>query len=357
MLKKVVAVVGARPQFIKHFAFEQEAKKFFDLRTIHTGQHYDENMSHVFFHELGMQKPDYQLQLGGGNHGQQTGLMMIEIEKILIDEMPDLLVVYGDTNSTLAGALAAAKLHIPIAHIEAGLRSYNKEMPEEINRVLTDHMSDILFVPGVLSENNLAKEGITKQVYVVGDIMKDLVLQAVENQWIKRQAGQEGRYYYATLHRPYNTDNKERLQYVLDSLNDLDIKTVFAIHPRTKNLMKQYGMVEQKYEQIIFIEPQSYFSSLGFLYHSEGLITDSGGMQKEAYWLKKKCVTIRKETEWVETLLHDANVLLFDDLSGLNHLLNTPCYRFDDTLFGEGKTSVKISEACKFFLSSKSSNV
>lgn len=204
-MKKVIAIVGARPQFIKHFTFELEAKKVFNLKTIHTGQHYDENMSNVFFNELGMSQPDYLLKLGGGNHGQQTGSMMIEIEKILVNEAPDIVVVYGDTNSTLAGALVASKLHIPVAHIEAGLRSFNKEMPEEINRVLTDHVSDMLFVPSESSKNNLKKEGITNNVYNVGDIMKDLVLKAVDNSWIVEPKTNYKSYYFVTLHRPYNT--------------------------------------------------------------------------------------------------------------------------------------------------------
>lgn len=350
MLKKVIAIVGARPQFIKHFAFEQEAKKVFDLKTIHTGQHYDENMSNVFFSELGMNKPDYQLTLGGGNHGQQTGMMMVEIEKILLQEMPDLLVVYGDTNSTIAGALCAAKLHIPVAHIEAGLRSYNKEMPEEINRVVTDYVSDILFVPSSLSVENLAKEGISRNVHIVGDIMKDLVLNSVKHNWIHIPTELEGPYYYVTLHRPYNTDEQERLAYVLNCINQLDHKAVFAIHPRTKNAMKTFGMSETSYPNISFIAPQGYFSNLGYLYHSAGLITDSGGMQKEAYWLNKKCITVRKETEWVETIENDANVLIFHDLTQLNTHLNKPCTSYDNTLFGEGNTSIKITELCHHFL-------
>ncbi|MBK8622490.1 MAG: UDP-N-acetylglucosamine 2-epimerase [Saprospiraceae bacterium] len=210
-MKKVIAIVGARPQFIKHFAFELEAKKVFNLKTIHTGQHYDENMSNVFFNELGMQKPDYILQTGGGNHGVQTGKMMIEIEKITESERPDIVVVYGDTNSTLAGALVAAKLKIPVAHIEAGLRSYNKEMPEEINRILTDHISDFLFVPSDVSRENLKKEGIVNNAFIVGDIMKDLVQRAVKNNWIHVPEMAQNPYYYVTIHRPYNTDEKTGL--------------------------------------------------------------------------------------------------------------------------------------------------
>jgi UDP-GlcNAc3NAcA epimerase len=242
-LKKVIAIIGARPQFIKHFAFESEVKDTFHLVTVHTGQHYDENMSKVFFVELGMKKPDYLLRSGGGSHGEQTGKMMIEIEKIVLDENPDAVLVYGDTNSTLAGALVASKLHIPVFHIEAGLRSFNKEMPEEINRVLTDHVSDILFVPSQLAVDNLHKEGIQDNIRIVGDIMKDLVIKSVKSGWLKPVDNVSEPYYYATLHRPYNTDDKDRLVYVLNTLSALDKKVVFAIHPRTRNFMKAYYLL------------------------------------------------------------------------------------------------------------------
>ncbi|MBK8372221.1 MAG: UDP-N-acetylglucosamine 2-epimerase (non-hydrolyzing) [Saprospiraceae bacterium] len=346
-MKKVIAIVGARPQFIKHFAFELEAKKVFNLKTIHTGQHYDENMSNVFFNELGMQKPDYLLQAGGGNHGAQTGKMMIEIEEIIESERPDIVVVYGDTNSTLAGALVAAKLKIPLVHIEAGLRSYNKEMPEEINRILTDHISDFLFVPSDVSKENLKREGIVNNVFIVGDIMKDLVLKAVENKWIHAPEIMPQQYYYITIHRPYNTDEKDRLTYVLDSLNKLDKKAIFAIHPRTRNAMKSYGLLETDFTNILFIDPQSYFKSLGYLYYSSGLITDSGGMQKEAYWLEKKCITIRKETEWVETLSGNANVLMFSDLSNLKSNIMQIPNAFDKELYGNGDTAGQIVKTIK----------
>jgi UDP-GlcNAc3NAcA epimerase len=340
-LKKVIVIIGARPQFIKHFAFETEAKDRVNLVTIHTGQHYDENMSQVFFNELGMSKPSYLLELGGGNHGNQTGKMMIEIEEIVLTEKPDFVVVYGDTNSTLAGALVAAKLHIPLVHIEAGLRSFNKEMPEEINRVLTDHISDYLFVPSQTSVKNLSNEGITKNVYDVGDIMKDLVLKATSHNWIQKSSN-VGSYYYITLHRPYNTDAKDRLIYVLKSLNTLDKKAIFSIHPRTRNAMKSYSLEESDFVNIDFIDPQSYFSNLSFLYYSDGLITDSGGMQKEAYWLFKKCVTIRKETEWVETLKDGNNILLFEDLSNMNVILKSNFISSERQLYGDGNAAKKM---------------
>lgn len=348
-MKKIIAIIGARPQFIKHFAFESEVKDLFNLLTIHTGQHYDENMSKVFFDDLGMNKPDYLLHAGGGNHGEQTGKMMVEIEKIVIKEKPDMVVVYGDTNSTLAGALVASKLHIPLAHIEAGLRSFNKEMPEEINRILTDHVSDLLFVPSHISVENLKKEGISTNVSIVGDIMKDLVQKSVKNSWISSKSGSDNGYYYVTLHRPYNTDEKDRLFYVLNCLEALDKKTIFAIHPRTRNAIKGFGMPEDDFKNIDFISPQGYFANLGYLFHSEGLITDSGGMQKEAYWLGKKCVTIRKETEWIETLDNQNNVLMFHDLSALGDAISKPTKSLDTELYGNGNTARQIVSAISAF--------
>jgi len=341
-VKKVIAIIGARPQFIKHFAFESSIDRRFQLITIHTGQHYDENMSQVFFDQLGMKKPDYILKLGGGNHGAQTAAMMESIEKIVLDVLPDMMVLYGDTNSTLAGALVAAKLHVPVAHIEAGLRSYNKSMPEEINRVLTDHVSDLLFVPSDVAKSNLANEGIFKNIHIVGDIMKDLVITSTQNHWIKKPKDTDKPYIYATLHRPYNTDEKTRLEYVLSALQSIPLHVVFAIHPRTKNAMKNYGLLEASYPNITFIAPQGYFENLGYLYHSQGLITDSGGMQKEAYWLQKKCITIRTETEWVETLIDHDNVLMFEDLTLLADEITKPATCSDKNLYGNGKSAQEM---------------
>jgi len=312
---KIVAIIGARPQFIKHFPFELACKGRVELITIHTGQHYDENMSEVFFNQLNMTLPDFTLHVGSGAHGLQTGKMMIEIEEILQNIEPDGVVVYGDTNSTLAGALVASKMHIPIFHIEAGLRSFNRRMPEEINRVLTDHISSLLFVPSTIAEQNLINEGVVKGIHEVGDIMKDLVQYVIENKLIESENINQKEYYYTTIHRPYNTDEKDRLTSVLETLNKLDKNVVFSLHPRTKNLAAKYDIDLEYFKNIEFIEPQSYFSNLGYLKNATALITDSGGMQKEAFWLKKKCVTIRKETEWSETLYEDSNVLVFDDLS------------------------------------------
>lgn len=340
-MKKILVIIGARPQFIKHSSFEIAAKNIFNVITLHTGQHYDENMSEIFFKELLISSPKYLLNLGGGNHGFQTGNMMIAIEKIVETEKPDGIVVYGDTNSTLAGALVAAKIGIPLFHIEAGLRSKNKEMPEEINRVLTDHVSNLLFAPSSVSKKNLKREGIYDGVYVVGDIMKDLVLNIVrENKFYSRKSLTQ--YYYATIHRPYNTDNSNRLNYILCELNKLSKKVILSLHPRTNNLISKYGLKVKDFTNIEIIPPQAYMENLSYLYNSDGLITDSGGMQKEAYWLEKKCITIRKETEWIETIELGGNTLLFENLENIELELSTYPQKWNKLLYGDGKSSKKI---------------
>ncbi len=340
MLKKIVAVVGARPQFIKHAPVEIELSKSFDLITIHTGQHYDKRMSQVFFDELGIKRPKYLLTLGNLTHAEQTGKMLIEIEQTLAKEKPDAVLVYGDTNSTLAGALAASKLHIPVFHIEAGLRSYNREMPEEINRILTDHISTLLFTTSSVANENLRKEGIEEGVIEVGDVMYDLLKLSLEKGLLPEVTDRE--YYYATLHRPYNVDEEKRLKHVLRSLNQLTKKVVFAIHPRTVHRMEAFNISRDKYPNITFISPQSYMDNLGYMRFSNGVITDSGGMQKEAFWLKKKCVTIRKETEWVETLNGGGNSLLFEDLEEIDIHLNGKFYTANSKVYGDGRASVVI---------------
>lgn len=340
-MKKIIAIIGARPQFIKHFPLERAADGKLNLLSVHTGQHYDQNMSAVFFDQLGMKKPDYQLSLGGGSHGAQTGAMLTEIEKIILKERPDGVLVYGDTNSTLAGGLAAAKLHVPVFHVESGLRSYNKEMPEEINRIMTDHISSLLFVPSDRAVCNLSKEGITEGVCVVGDVMKDIVVFVKQGKHIGSRPLPK-KYYYATLHRPYNVDEKERLIQILSKFNALDHRVVFAAHPRTVKRMLDFGIDIENYENVQIIEPQAYFENLTYLNHSEALITDSGGMQKEAYWLEVPCFTLRSETEWVETLEGGANQLLFEDLTGLGILDKDISH--DTNLYGSGKSCEQIVE-------------
>lgn len=342
-MKKILAIIGARPQFIKHAPIEIAFQGKAELISVHTGQHYDHNMSQIFFDELGMSAPKYMLEVGSHSHGVQTGKMMIEMEKIVLDEQPDAILVYGDTNSTLAGALVGSKLHIPIIHIEAGLRSFNKKMPEEINRIMTDHVSAMLFVPTQNAIDNLNKEGLHNNIYLTGDVMKDMV-RIVEERNILTPSEDTEKYYYATLHRPYNTDKKERLAYVLDTFNELSFPVKFPAHPRTRHKMKAFGLNESDYPNVIFCEPFSYFDNMKQLFNARALITDSGGMQKEAYWMQKKCVTIRTETEWVETLHDDWNTLLFEDLSEIAIIIEKKAEQWNSSLYGDGKASDEIAQ-------------
>lgn len=339
---KIAVVVGARPQFIKHAALEIELSKYFEVVTIHTGQHYDENMSQIFFSQLGIAKPSYMLNIGSANHGVQTGKMMIEIEQILLKETPLYLLVYGDTNSTLAGALVAAKLNIKVIHVEAGLRSYNRQMPEEINRVLCDHVSNLLFCPTQVAVDNLSKEGIKNNVFVVGDVMIDMILIAFTKGILKESLDKEN-YYFATIHRPYNTDFKERLLEILNAFQNLNKKVKFSVHPRTMNSITKWVADLSAYDNILFLPPLSYFDNLNMQFNAAAVITDSGGMQKEAYFFKKKCVTIRSETEWVETIASGWNTLLFDDFSLMKELLHKKLPESYMDLYGKGDSAKQIT--------------
>ncbi len=338
-MKKVGFIIGARPQFIKHAPVELAMKKYFDVFSIHTGQHYDEKMSDIFFNQLKIDKPKYALNIGSYSHGKQTGIMLQKIEEVLILEKPDAVIVYGDTNSTLSGALAASKLNISIIHIEAGLRSFNKQMPEETNRVLTDHMSDMLFAPSKDAMRNLKHEGINKCVYHTGDVMYDTLLMA------KRVLGNsitEKKQILVTLHRPYNTDNVERLKNILSHLDNLKYKVVFPIHPRTKNILIKNSFDFDKCSNILFTDPVSYFELVKLLLESIVVVTDSGGIQKEAYLLKKKCITLRSETEWKETLLNGWNTLLFNDFFKFNSIIDEILGEHIENIYGNGKAAEEI---------------
>jgi len=306
---KILTVVGARPQFIKLAPLSKILRENgVNEIIVHTGQHYDENMNDLFFKELEIPEPDYNLGIGSGNHGEQTGRMLIEIEKIILKEKPDLVIVYGDTNSTLAGALAASKLHIKLAHVEAGLRSFNKRMPEEINRVLTDHVSDILFCPTQTAVENLKNEGITNGVYLVGDLMFDALLHFskisdMKSNILEKLNIKPKEYYLATIHRAENTDNYERLKNILTAFSKLDEIVVFPIHPRTRKMISYYGLdgfLEN--DNVKVIDPVGYLDMLNLEKNAKAILTDSGGVQKEAFWLKVPCITLRDETEWVETV-------------------------------------------------------
>lgn len=297
---KIVTVLGARPQFIKAAAVSREFRRHTEIREtlVHTGQHYDDNMSDVFFRELEIPKPNYHLGVGSGSHGLQTGRMLERIDEVLQNERPDIVLVYGDTNSTLAGSLAAAKLHIPVAHVEAGLRSFNRMMPEEINRVLTDHISHRLFAPTQTAVDNLAREGISgERVSLVGDVMYDLALQVRDRLGTVDRWGLEpGEYILVTIHRAENTDDPARLAAVLDGLGEIarQLPVVMPLHPRTR------AVIRDNSPAIRMIDPLGYLDMASLEKHARLIVTDSGGVQKEAFFHRVPCVTLRDETEWVE---------------------------------------------------------
>ncbi|MGW8122578.1 non-hydrolyzing UDP-N-acetylglucosamine 2-epimerase [Roseivirga echinicomitans] len=342
-MKKIAIIIGARPQFIKHSPVEKALAKFFDVFSIHTGQHYDSKMSEIFFQELGIRPPLFNLSIGSGSHGLQTGKMMIELESILLENRPDAVLVYGDTNSTLAGALVTSKLGIKLIHIEAGLRSFNREMPEEINRVLTDHISNFLFAPTALSVDNLLKEGVSKGVYNVGDVMCDAVLLAKDKIESAGKVEPTGEI-LVTLHRPYNTDDISRLLSIIEVLNELNIKIIFPLHPRTRNSLLMNKIDLSGFENIKFIDPVSYFDLIKLQLESKCVVTDSGGVQKEAYILERKCITIRPETEWEETLKNGWNTLIFNDLSELAGLIEKEPGEYLPNIYGEGDSARRIAE-------------
>jgi UDP-GlcNAc3NAcA epimerase len=312
---KIVTIVGARPQFIKAAVVSVALARCSVLeRIVHTGQHYDERMSKVFFDELGIPRPGYNLAVGSGSHGAQTGVMLAKIEEVLLAEQPDFVLVYGDTNSTLAGSLAAAKLHRPVAHVEAGLRSFNRRMPEEINRVVTDHVSDLLFCPTEEAVRNLRSEGITQGVSLVGDVMYDCAMTFADVASRKvdplREIGVTPRdYILLTCHRAENTDDPQRLANILRAANTAaeELPVVFPVHPRTRKLLEEHGALFSRYFHLI--EPASYLEMLLLERNAAVVMTDSGGVQKEAFIFGVPCVTLREETEWVETVTCGANVL------------------------------------------------
>lgn len=352
---KILTIVGARPQFVKASVVSAALKPLCDEVIVHTGQHYDKNMSDVFFEELGIPKPAYNLGVGSGSHGKQTGEMLMRIEEVIGEEKPDILMVYGDTNSTLAGALAASKLHIPVAHVEAGLRSYNMRMPEEQNRVLTDHISTWLLCPTETAVKNLAKEGITRGVTMTGDVMLDSVLHFLsvartnpDKVKIYETLGLTPKQYrLATLHRAETTDGGiEAVMRIFRAFEQLPQRVVIPIHPRTRGLAEQ-AISQGGFTNIQLIDPVGYLEMLLLTSGACQVLTDSGGLQKEAYFMEVPCVTLRTETEWVETLHGNWNILASlttEDI--LQKALNTvpdPAAR-DSKPFGDGHASDKIAQ-------------
>lgn len=366
---KVVTVIGARPQFIKAAVVRRAIQAFNKsswkgrIREIlvHTGQHYDDVMDGVFFRDLELPKPEYHLGVGSGSHGRQTALMLDGIEVVLRRERPEVVLVYGDTNSTLAGALASAKLHIPVAHVEAGLRSHNRSMPEEINRLLTDHLSTLLFCPTAQAVRNLAREGIKdgdeRLVRKVGDVMYDSVLfysglaekkSAIleELDLFNPQSAIHNPYYLATLHRAENTDNPERLASILKALDKIGRATpvILPLHPRTRKRMKGYRL---SCRAVKLIDPVPYLDMLQLEKNALAILTDSGGVQKEAYWLRVPCVTLREETEWMETVQDGWNVLAGTSFRKIMEGVKPVARRRlpgRSKLFGDGRAGMKIVE-------------
>lgn len=345
----ILTVVGARPQFIKASMLSRLFQEDENIKEIlvHTGQHYDENMSDVFFKQLQIPKPDYNLGVGSDSHGKQTARMLSEIETILLKEKPDIVLVYGDTNSTFAGALAASKLHIPIAHVESGLRSFNKKMPEEINRILTDHLSTWLFCPTDTAVTNLKKEGMEEGVHLTGDIMFDTILYykkiALKHSTLLARLNLAANdYYLATIHRAENTDNFIRLKNLLTVLSQLDRAVVLPLHPRTKHKIEQWKLESFLFaSHVHIVEPLDYFDMLTLESQAKMILTDSGGVQKEAYMLQIPCITLRDETEWMETVQSKWNSLV--GASDYQRILKEiSLKKVPDTypaLFGDGKTS------------------
>ena len=311
---KILTVIGARPQFIKAGVVSKALAETdqIDEVVIHTGQHFDSNMSDIFFNQLNIKPPKYRLDIHSGSHGDMTGRMLIEIEKILLDEKPDYVMVYGDTNSTLAGALAASKLHVPVIHVEAGLRSFNMKMPEEVNRILTDQVSNMLFCPTASAINNLKNEGFENKkgvrIYKNGDVMQDsamlLKLAAQKPQGIMP----EGAFALCTVHRAENTDDIKALTNIVEALNDIHdtlMPVILPVHPRTKQAIEKAGLKLNVY----CIDPVGYLEMLWLLDNCKFVLTDSGGLQKEAFFFSKPCVTMREQTEWIELVDCGANVL------------------------------------------------
>ncbi len=365
---KILTIVGARPQFIKAapvsraiIEHNKTATEDHQLQEIilHSGQHFDKNMSEVFFNELNIPAPQYNLGIQGGSHGSMTGRMLEKIEAVLLKETPDLVIVYGDTNTTLAGALAASKMNIKIAHIEAGLRSWNRQMPEEINRILTDHLSYILFCPTFQAVENLKKEGIQKNVIHSGDVMFDAALLAADladkhNSILKTTGLQPREYFLATLHRAENTDNETRLRSILSALNKLSLQkpVVLPVHPRTIKKIKAFGL-ESLTANLKMMAPVSFLEMVALEKSAAIILTDSGGVQKEAYFHGIPCITLRDETEWIETVETGWNTLAGCDV---NQILEASKKRSQGTPiheYGTGTASRKIIKIlnAKLFLS------
>jgi UDP-GlcNAc3NAcA epimerase len=339
-----MSIVGARPQFIKAAPVSRAIRRTHQEVLVHTGQHYDDNMSNVFFRELSIPEPDINLGVGSGPHGAQTGNMMAGLEKVAMDVRPDWVLVYGDTNSTLAGALVAAKLHLRLAHVEAGLRSFDRRMPEEVNRVVADHVSDLLLCPTQAAVENLAREGIDHGVHLVGDVMYDAFIFNVDaaskqSRVVEKLGLEPGGFALVTVHRAANTDDGERLHAIIAGLEQSALDVVLPIHPRTRSRLHQTLP-----KRIRVIEPVGYLDMLALEEAAAVIATDSGGVQKEAYFLGKPCITLRDNTEWTETVAAGWNVLVGADSQRIAEAMrNFRPKAARPNLFGDAHASEKIA--------------
>jgi UDP-GlcNAc3NAcA epimerase len=343
---KILSIVGARPQFIKAAPMSRLLRRKHRAVLLHTGQHYDYRMSQVFFDDLGIPLPDINLGIGSASHGRQTGEMLVGIEAVLLEAQPDWVLVYGDTNSTLAGALAAVKLHIPVAHVEAGLRSFNRRMPEEINRVITDRIADLLFCPTQTAVDNLVAEGILTGVHNVGDVMYDAVLYnagraAARSQILEELGVQPGAYLIATIHRPRNADNPDRLRTIFEAFEIVREPIVFLAHPRIRKAIREQA--QQIPPNVCLTEPAGYLDMLRLEQQAKAILTDSGGIQKEAYFFGVPCITLREETEWVETVQTGWNRLVGADRDRIVVAVrNLPVLTERPPVFGDGHAAERI---------------
>jgi len=356
-MKKICTIIGARPQFIKASVVSRvlEKRKQFQEILVHTGQHFDSNMSDVFFKELGIKVPDHHLGICGGGHGEMTGRMIMEIEKVLLKEKPEIVLVYGDTNSTLAGALAAAKLHIPVAHVEAGLRSFNSRMPEEINRILTDRISRWLFTPTQTATDNLKAEGVPNaMIHQVGDVMYDAALQhgasvRADERILKRLKIQPNKYALATVHRAENTDDTRRLAVIVKALQRVakSIPVIWPVHPRTRQILEKSGYLPMAVANLHLLEPVGYLDMVQLEKYAAVIATDSGGVQKEAFFHKVPCVVLRNETEWAELVKAGWNQLAQPvDAENINQIVVKAMATIGKRIkpYGNGNAGKKIAE-------------
>lgn len=345
MKKKIVSIVGARPNFIKLAALHTNLKKSFNHVIVHTGQHYDYELSEGFFDEFSIPTPNYNLQVSLRGHNEQIKLITSKCEKVLISEKPDLVIVYGDTNSTVGGAEASKRVNIPVAHVEAGIRCFSKNLPEEKNRIFVDKISTLLFCPSQVAVENLKKENIDKNVFDTGDVMYDVFLKTKPDYSIFKKNRIKDDYFFATIHRQENTDDKLKLKSIMNALNELSIQVIIPLHPRTEQVIRKINKI---FRNLKFIKPVKYNQNIALQQKSKAVITDSGGIQKEAYWLKVPCITLRESTEWIETISSGWNRLVGTDQALIKEAVsNLISPRIHPDYYGKGSASIKIIKTLK----------